>query len=71
MRMKPQTKKLTKKDYNRPDVIEAKQTELEKFSKCNIVEIVPHALWGAEIMRTTWVVTEKIKIRIRKDWLYE
>ena len=26
-------KKLTKKDYNRPDMIEAKQTELEKFLK--------------------------------------
>ena len=30
-------KKLTKKDYNRPDVIDAKQTELEKFFKFNVV----------------------------------
>ena len=49
-------KKLTKKDYNRPDIIEAKQTELEKFFEFNAIETVP---WGAEIMRTTWVVTEK------------
>ena len=52
-------KKLTKKDYKRPDVIEAKQTELEKFFKFNVVETVPNAPWGDEIMRTTWVVTEK------------
>ena len=50
-------KKLKKKDYTRPDVIKAKQTELEKFFKFNIVETVPHAPGGAEIMRTTWVVT--------------
>ena len=52
-------KKLTKKDYKRPDVIEAKQTELEKFFKFNVIETVPNDPWGDEIMRTTWVVTEK------------
>ena len=44
-------KKLTKKDYNRPDVIDAKQTELEKFFKFNVVEEVSHAPWGAKTMR--------------------
>ena len=53
-------KKLMKKDYNRPDVIAAKQTELEKFMKFNVIETVPHAPWGAKIMKTTWVVTEKM-----------
>ena len=43
-------KKLTKKDYKRPDIIEAKQTELEKF---NVVETVPNAPWGAEICTQT------------------
>ena len=52
-------KKLTKKDCNRHDVIEAKPTELEKFFKFNVIETVPSAPWGAEVMRTTWVVTEK------------
>ena len=28
-------RKLTRKDYNRPDVIVAKKTELEKFCKFN------------------------------------
>ena len=52
-------KKLTRKEYNRPDVIVAKQTELEKFFKFNIIRSVPNAPWGAEIIRTTWVITEK------------
>ena len=47
-------------DYNRPNIIKAKQTELEKFWKFNVIETVPRATWGAEIMRTTWVVTEKM-----------
>ena len=52
-------RKLTRKEYNRPDVIVAKQTELEKFDKFNVIKSVPHSPWGAEIMRTTWVITEK------------
>ena len=35
------------------------QTELIKFFKFNIIKSVPHAPWGAEIMQTTWVITEK------------
>ena len=35
------------------------KTELEKFFKFNVIKSVPHAPWGAEIMRTTWVITEK------------
>ena len=31
---------------------------MAKFLKFNIVETVPHAPWGAEIIRTTWMVTE-------------
>ena len=52
-------RKLMRKDFNRPYVIVAKQTELEKFFKLNVIKMVPHAPWGAEIMQTTWVVTEK------------
>ena len=36
-------RKLTRKDYNRPDVIVAKKTELEKFFKFNVIKSVPHA----------------------------
>ena len=36
-------KKLTKKDYKRTDVIHAKQTELEKFFKFNVVKEVTYA----------------------------
>ena len=51
---------MTEKDYNRPDIIEAKKTELEKFLKFNVIhETVPSAPLGAETMHTTWVVTEK------------
>ena len=42
-------KKLTKKDYNRPDINAAKQTKLEKFMKFNVIETVPHAPWGAKL----------------------
>ena len=52
-------RKLTRKEYNRPDVIVAKQTELEKFFKFNVIKSVPHTPLGAEVMRTTWVFTEK------------
>ena len=52
-------RKLTRKDYNRPDVIVAKKIELDKFFKFNVIKSVPHAPWGAKIMRTTWVITEK------------
>ena len=52
-------RKLTMKEYNRPDIIVAKQTELEKFFNFNVIKSEPHAPWGAEIMRTTWVITEK------------
>ena len=44
-------RKLTRKDYNRPEVIVAKKTELEKFFKFNVIKSVPHAPWVAEIMR--------------------
>ena len=36
-------KKRTKKEYHRPDVIHAKQTEIEIFLKFNLVEEVAHA----------------------------
>ena len=48
-------RRLTKKEYNRPDIIAAKKTELEKFFKFNVIQSVPRAPWGAEVMRTTWV----------------
>ena len=38
-------RKLTKKDFNRPDVIIAKQTELETLFKFNVIKTVPHAPW--------------------------
>ena len=31
----------------------------KNFFKCNVAEKVPYARQGAEILRTTWVVTEK------------
>ena len=52
-------RKLTRTEYNRPDVIVVNQTELEKFFKFNVIKSVTHAPWGAEVMRTTWVITEK------------
>ena len=52
-------RKLTRKEYNRPDIIVARQTELEKFFKFNVIKFVPHAPWGEEIMQTTLVITEK------------
>ena len=52
-------KRLRKKDYDRPDVIAAKNAELEKFFKFNVIKSVPRAPRGAEVMRTTWVITEK------------
>ena len=52
-------RELTGKEYNKPDVIVAKQTELEKVFKFNVIKSVPHAPWGAEVMRTTWIHTEK------------
>ena len=52
-------RKLTKKEYNRPDVIAAKKTELEKFFKFNVIKSIPHAPWGAEVMWTMWVINEK------------
>ena len=48
-----------KKDYDRPDVISAKKAELEKFFKFNVIKSVPRAPRHAEVMRTTWVITEK------------
>ena len=51
-------KKLKKKDYNRPDDIKTKQSELKKFFKFSVVETVLHTLWGAEILHTTWVVPD-------------
>ena len=57
-------RKLTRKHYNGPDAIVPKKTELEKFFKFNVIKSVPHAPWGAEIMRTTWVITEKTD----NDW---
>ena len=52
-------KRLRKKDYDRPDVIAAKNADLEKFFKFNVIKSVAHAPRGAEVMRTTWVITEK------------
>ena len=42
-------RKLTRKEYNRPEVIVAKQTDLEKFFKFNVIKSVPHDPWGAEL----------------------
>ena len=52
-------RKLTRKEYKKHDVIVAKQTELEKFLKFNVIKYAPYAPWGAEVMRTTWVIIEK------------
>ena len=51
--------RLRKQDYDRPDVILAKNEELEKFFKFNVIKTVPQAPRNANIMRTTWVITEK------------
>ena len=64
-------KRLNKKDYDRPGVIAAKNEELEKFFKFNFIKSVPRAPRGAEVMRTTWVITEKsdnmskLEVRLR------
>ena len=50
-------KRLKKKDYDRPDVIAAKNAELENFFKFNVIKSMPCAPRGAEVMRTTWVIT--------------
>ena len=53
-------KRLNKKDYDRPDIIAAKKTEIEKFFQFNVIKSVPCAPRGAEVMRTKWVVNEKV-----------
>ena len=53
-------RRLKKKDYDRPDIIAAKKAELEKFFKFNVIKSVPHAPRGAEVMRTMWVINEKV-----------
>ena len=53
------SKRLKKKDFDRPDVISAKKAELEKFFKFNVIKSVPRVPRHSEIMRTTWVITEK------------
>ena len=42
-------RKLKRKDYNRPDLIVAKKTELEKFCKFNVVNLYP-MLHGVQIL---------------------
>ena len=56
---KTESVRLRKQDYDRPDVILAKKEELEKFFKFNVIKTVPQAPRNANIMRTTWVITEK------------
>ena len=54
------SKRLGKKDFERPDIILAKKEELEKlFKRHNVIKSVPCAPKHSEIMRTTWVITEK------------
>ena len=45
---------------NIPDVIQAKKAELAKLNSFNVVQKVDYAPRNAEIMRTKWVVTQKI-----------
>ena len=33
--------------------------DFEKFFKFNVIKSIHHAPWGADFMRTTWVITEK------------
>ena len=43
----------------RKKIIAAKNAELEKFFKFNVIKSVPRSPRGSEVMRTTWVITEK------------
>ena len=61
-------KRLKKKEYDRPDLIAAKNAELEKFLKFNVIKSVPRAPRGVEVMRTTWVITEKSDNLSKTNW---
>ena len=53
------SKRLGKKDFDRLDVKLAKKEELAKFFKFNVIKSVSCVPNHSEVMRTTWVVTEK------------
>jgi hypothetical protein len=53
------TKRLGKKDFDISDVKLAKKEELENFFKFNVIKSVSCVPKYSEVMRTTWVITEK------------
>ena len=53
-------RRLKKKIMTDLTLLRWKKAELEKFFKFNVIKSLPHAPRCGEVMRTTWVINEKV-----------